>query len=451
MASFPEPRKWSNLGCGCINCGSIDSSVDFRKLALREAGDRIVKVYRLVCLSCFQQLSEETPQNINVSEVIPEISRKNENCYHRCRWCSYLFEKKRFCVSCRNCEYCCICSFGRPFKDETKQCVICNDKSFDAPQRDIDQREAALSRHIKTFNFLTKALREERKTGYVDVPGGKVWYEVFQTGNGIPLVILPGGPGNQHTYLKTLKFLAIDRSVIFYDPLGCGKSVIDNTEKNNVCLWTLDRFIEEIEILLWHLGIEKIHLFGHSYGSLLATQFALKNQSKVASLMLAGPCLSVQHWSQDIWNCRRKMSQEIQQKLTFYEMHEQTNSKEYHDLVFSFYKQFICKMNPWPEEISSALREMNEQAYEVLWGKSFFLITGKLAYYDLTKELHRINCPTLLTRGNDDVVSLETANLYKSLINQAFLVNCENSTHVPHIENRVSYVEILSNFLSSLG
>lgn len=83
MASFPEPRKWSNLGCGCINCGSIGSSVDFRKLALREAGDRIVKVYRLFCLSCFQQLSEETPQNINVSEIIPEISRKNENCYHR--------------------------------------------------------------------------------------------------------------------------------------------------------------------------------------------------------------------------------------------------------------------------------------------------------------------------------------------------------------------------------
>ncbi len=450
MGLLPAPRKWSNLGVGCINCSSIDGTVDFRELSLLEPGNRYVKVHRLVCFPCFQELCAETPQDM----ALPNLPSNNGTCYHRCRYCKYPFDRASFCVSCRNCRYCCSCSSDRPFTNDDAHCVICGDNDFNKPQRDIDLREQALSRHIKTFNFLGKALKEERKTGFVEVPGGKIWYETFKTGDNknVPLLVLPGGPGNPHGYLQSLKFLATNRSVIFYDPLGCGNSSTNNKNEKirDKSLWTLQRFLEEVELLLWHLEVKEVHLFGHSYGSLLATEFALKHPDKVKSLILAGPCLSVPKWVKDAWNCRREMPKDAQEKLAQYEVLGHIEWQQYHKLIFECYQRYICRMDPWPEEMAHAVEKMNEQAYETMWGVNSFLVTGSLADYDATNRLGEIQCSTLLTRGAYDLVSLETAELYKKLIPNSKLVNFDHSAHVPHIEERVEYLETLSEFLLNL-
>ena len=63
------------------------------------------------------------------------------------------------------------------------------------------------------------AMRE----GFVDVPGGRVWYAVHGDGAGIPLLCLHGGPGFCHDYIEALAALAGERPVVFYDQLGCGQ------------------------------------------------------------------------------------------------------------------------------------------------------------------------------------------------------------------------------------
>ena len=61
--------------------------------------------------------------------------------------------------------------------------------------------------------------------GYLDVPGGKVWYRaVGDNAEATPLLCLHGGPGFTHYYLEPLEALADRRRVIFYDQLGCGRS-----------------------------------------------------------------------------------------------------------------------------------------------------------------------------------------------------------------------------------
>ena len=63
------------------------------------------------------------------------------------------------------------------------------------------------------------------KSGYIKVPGGKVWYKISgKTGDRPPLIVLHGGPGYPHNYLTPLAGTSDDRQIVFYDQLGCGKS-----------------------------------------------------------------------------------------------------------------------------------------------------------------------------------------------------------------------------------
>src|SRR5580658_7720399 len=93
--------------------------------------------------------------------------------------------------------------------------------------------------------------------GYVEVPGGRVWYRIAGADQpGTPLLRLHGGPGLPHDYLEPLEALAARRPVIFYDQLGCGRS--DRPADDS--LWTLDRFVEELAVVRDALGLERPHV-----------------------------------------------------------------------------------------------------------------------------------------------------------------------------------------------
>src|SRR5262245_38772201 len=62
------------------------------------------------------------------------------------------------------------------------------------------------------------------REGFIDVPGGRVWYRIVGSGTATPLVALHGGPGFPSDYLSPLAKLGDERPVVFYDQLGCGKS-----------------------------------------------------------------------------------------------------------------------------------------------------------------------------------------------------------------------------------
>ena len=119
--------------------------------------------------------------------------------------------------------------------------------------------------------------------GYVEVPGGRVWYGSVGHG-GVPLLCLHGGPGFTHYYLEALQDLADRRRVIFYDQLGCGKS----DRPGDASLWTVTRFVEELAVVREALGLDRLHLFGSSWGGMLAMQYVLDRRPGLDSLILCG-------------------------------------------------------------------------------------------------------------------------------------------------------------------
>src|SRR5688500_18581791 len=129
--------------------------------------------------------------------------------------------------------------------------------------------------------------------GTISVDGYKVWYRTVGDG-GIPLLTLHGGPGAGHDYLEPLEGLADERAVVFYDQLGCGKS----DQPDDTSLWRIERFASEIDTVRDALGLERIHLLGHSWGGWLAIEYMLTQPKGVVSLILGSTSASTREFVQ---------------------------------------------------------------------------------------------------------------------------------------------------------
>jgi len=121
----------------------------------------------------------------------------------------------------------------------------------------------------------------EQNKGFVPIKDGKLYYE--EEGQGIPLVLISGGPGCTHQvfhpYFSRIKDSA---RIIYYDQRGVGKSSKDNTGTK----YTVKQAVEDLEELRKTLKIEKWALLGWSYGGLLAQLYALTYPNRCIGIIL---------------------------------------------------------------------------------------------------------------------------------------------------------------------
>src|SRR5688500_10536353 len=127
------------------------------------------------------------------------------------------------------------------------------------------------------------------RDGRLPVEGGTVFYRVIGSGKGVPVILLHGGPGFTSHYLEPLaRALGNDRPVIVYDQLGAGRS----DRVTDTALLQVGRFVRELDSLRRALRLDRIHLYGHSWGSMLALEYLATNPAGIASLTLASPVIT---------------------------------------------------------------------------------------------------------------------------------------------------------------
>ncbi|MGE8203881.1 proline iminopeptidase-family hydrolase [Heyndrickxia sp. NPDC080065] len=280
--------------------------------------------------------------------------------------------------------------------------------------------------------------------GYIPVTGGKIYYKKVGEGKKAPIILLHGGPGGTHVSMMNLERLSDERTVIFYDQLGSGRS----DRPTDKSLWHVDRFVEELGQIREALELDQFHILGHSWGTMLAASYLLTKPEGVKSVIFSSPCLSAPQWARDQEEHRKELPQDIQDILATCENEGKTNSEEYKEAMKVFYKRFVNRMDKKPEELNSEFAKGNEVVYETMWGPSEFYTTGNLKMFDVMKRLHEIQLPALFTCGRYDEAAPKTVESHSRLIQGAEFHVFENSAHQGFLEEPEEYVRVIREFLT---
>ncbi len=289
-------------------------------------------------------------------------------------------------------------------------------------------------------------LNLKESEGFIDVTGGKVWCRIVGDGARTPLLVLHGGPGVSSNYLKPLEALGTDRIVIFYDQLGGGKS----PGPSDTTLWTIEHFVEEISQVREALGLKEVHLYGHSWGTMLAVDYLLTRPTGVKSLVLASPFLSAPRGIHDADSLLGTLPDSLQTVIRHHEQERTTASPEYQSALMVYYGTYFARRQPWSDELNNAFAELNQALYGYMWGPSEFTVTGILSDYDQTNRLGEITTPTLLTAGQFDYCVPATIKYYQSLIPNSEVVILENCAHLTMQDDPVADIKVIRDFLNKI-
>jgi proline iminopeptidase len=287
------------------------------------------------------------------------------------------------------------------------------------------------------------------ESGFVTVDGFRLFYRSFGGGSSRPVVLgLHGGPGGSHDYLAPLVDLT-DRGfrVVLFDQLGCGRSELPEDQ----ALFSLEHHVRETEGVRGALGLGRVHLLGSSYGGLLAIALALRHPQQLRSLTTVGGLASVPLATAEMNRLRAELPPEVRATLDRCEATGATATPEYLAACMEFYRRHLCRLWPWPEELSRTLELAAQRpVYAYMNGPSEFTITGTIRDVDLSPRLGEIALPTLVLGGRYDEVTPTVADQIRNGIPGARGVTFRESSHVPFWEERALFVEILARFLRDL-
>jgi proline-specific peptidase len=285
--------------------------------------------------------------------------------------------------------------------------------------------------------------------GTIPFRGLETWYRIVgdrEAPGKLPLLCLHGGPGAPHDYLESLEAVAgTGRRAIFYDQVGCG-----NSSRSGKPLWNVETFIDEVGVVRGALGLDRTHIFGSSWGGMLAMEYALTQPEGLASLVLSSSPASIPLWAEETRRLRSELPADVQRVLDEHEAAGTEDSAEYEAATMEFYKRHVIRVDPMPDGVARTFQKMGENAdvYNSMQGPNEFVISGTLKDWDITSRLGEIRVPTLFTSGRHDECTPKQAEIVHRGIPGSEWVVFENSSHMQFVEEPERYVAVLDDFLT---
>lgn len=279
--------------------------------------------------------------------------------------------------------------------------------------------------------------------GMIAVPGGNVWFTRVGGGAGLPLLVVHGGPGLPHTYLRSLERLADEREVVYWDQLGCGKSDRPSDRE----LWTMQRSVAEMRSVVQGLGLNRFHIFGNSWGGMLAQQYALDVPSGAASLTISNSIASIPQFAEMVARLKSGLDPATQSAIERHEAAGTTYTAEYQAAIRTWNETYLCRLRPWPPELLAAFAEMGTDIFETMFGPSDFRIVGTIRDWDVFDRLAEIRLPTLILAGRfDECVPEHMWDMHQRIAGSRFEL-FESTAHMPFIEEPGKFDRVMRAFL----
>jgi L-proline amide hydrolase len=286
------------------------------------------------------------------------------------------------------------------------------------------------------------------REGVVPFEDGETWYRIVgDRDHRPPLIALHGGPGATHDYLLSLADLAGDRNVVFYDQFGNGRS--SHFPSRGADFWTVDLFVRELHNLVAALEIGEHHVLGQSWGGFLAQEYALTQPPTLRSLVLADTAASFPDFVAEANKLRAELPPEVEATLRKHEEAGTTDDPEYAAACDVFYRRHVCRVDPWPDEVVEAFAwiERDPTVYHTMNGPSEFHVIGSIRDWQSKDRLREIRVPTLLVSGRHDEATPALQETLRDGIAGAEWVVFEDSSHMPHVEERERYMQVVGEWL----
>jgi proline iminopeptidase len=288
----------------------------------------------------------------------------------------------------------------------------------------------------------------------IPVAGGKykVWTKHFGPASGnasIKVLLLHGGPGFSHEYLEAFESFLPQAGIemYYYDQLGCNNS--DQPEDQS--LWTLARYTEEVEEVRRGLGLDHFVLLGHSWGGILAIEYALNYQQHLRGLVISNMTAGTQSYLKRTAALKQLLTPDSLAKLTALEAKEDYDNPEYERIMMEdLYPKMICRIKPWPEPVDRAFRHSNQKIYVQMQGKSEFLVTGNLKDWERWDRLHEIKVKALTIGAEHDEMDPADMKKMARLMQNAINAYCPNGSHLCMWDDQAIYFQNLLKFLRSV-
>jgi proline iminopeptidase len=290
----------------------------------------------------------------------------------------------------------------------------------------------------------------------IETPKGKfnIWTKRIGSNPKIKVLLLNGGPGATHEYFECFESFLPQQDIefIYYDQLGCGLS--DNPK--DTTMWDLPRFVEEVEQVRksLHLTKDNFYLLGHSWGGILAMQYALKYQDNLKGLIISNmmsSCPLYGKYAQEV--LAPQFDPKVLDTIRQIEAKGDFDNPKYMQLLYpNFYAKHICRipLNQWPEPVNRSFGKLNQSLYVTMQGPSEFGIGGNLTYWDVSKQLPQIKVPTLTIGGTFDTMDPEHMKWMSKQVQQGRFLLCTNGSHMDMYDDQKNYFPGLIKFIKEV-
>src|SRR6476619_6213952 len=178
----------------------------------------------------------------------------------------------------------------------------------------------------------------------------KVWTKRFGNNPRIKILLLHGGPAMTHEYLECFESFFPKEGFEFYEYDQLGSYYSDQPTDSS--LWTIPRFVEEVEQVRKALGLDSNNFFllGNSWGGMLAMEYALKYQDNLKGLIICNMMSSCPEYGKYAENVLSKeMDPKVLDELNAIEAKNDFQNPRYMELLIpNFYKKHLCRLEEWP-------------------------------------------------------------------------------------------------------
>jgi proline iminopeptidase len=244
----------------------------------------------------------------------------------------------------------------------------------------------------------------------INTPKGphQVWIKRVGNNPKLKLLLLAGGPGFSHAYLEVMdSFLPAEGIEYYhYDQLETGES----DKPNDPDLWTLPRYVDEVDQVRKAIGGNKDNfcLLGHSWGGMLAIEYAIAHQDQMKCLVISNMMASIPAYNNYAKTVLEpQMNADVLKEILSMEASGKTEQPRYMELLLpNWYEQHILRrpMAQWPEPVTRDVPKMNRRFYVTMQGPSEMGASGRLVNWDRFGDLKEITVPTLVVSGKYDTM-----------------------------------------------